>query len=75
LDGEVDGCGLDGGASGGGYGDGVRAGGQAAGAGCIRVDSAAAAATEAAQGGECEEQGEDAPVPCAAGKKSAGKKE
>ena len=62
LDGEVDGRGLDDGASGGGHVDGVGAGGEAARTGAVGFDSATATAAQQTEGGQCEEQSEDAPA-------------
>jgi len=62
LDGESDGRGLDGGAACGRYGNGVGAGGQGPRTRGVGVDSAAAAAAEDTQRGECKEQAEDAPA-------------
>jgi len=69
LDGEIDGCGLDGRAASGGYGDGVGAGGEGAGGWSVGVYSAAAATVENAEGGEREEQGQDVPAAPAARQK------
>jgi hypothetical protein len=62
LDGQSDGRGLYGGAAGGRYGDGVGPCGESPWTRGVGVDSAAAAAAENTQRGECQEQAEDAPA-------------